>query len=644
MLSLRNLLLATTIVVVAVAAGVDARAAPGAAARAPASPPPLKLLGPAPGAQTVAFDVVLPLSNPGALDAMLAAQQNPTSPSYHKWLKPADFAARFGPSQQSLNAAAAALKTLGLSVSPQSRSLHVTGTAAQISQAFNIELVLAEDASGQQRLVANNTLAVPGALSDLGAVISAFKASGFGAAPLVHRSGSGYAHRAAGGYGSPASSSSPPGGYLFNNLKQAYDFPSVQTTIGKGQRVDGTGTTVAVIMASDVLDSDVTTLFEYDRFRANSGQPADPKIFAREPVNGGALFSANSPSSEEATLDVEQVLGTVPGAHVVLYNTPDLSDQSLISALTAVVNDDTADVVSMSFGQCELYYTAAYNSGQDQSGILEIYSELFKQGNAEGITFLAASGDQGGLSCLNPEYFEGNPGHFIPGVSVPAADPNVTAVGGTNLVTASAAGASGSSYVRENAWSDPELPFDPFGLGAEAFGGVWGAGGGVSTLFAQPSYQAAVNAVSTAFRAVPDVAMEMGGCPDIAQTPCNGGGSIVDGFGNTDRSLLNIVFNGVWDGVVGTSAAAPAMAGAVALLVEVAGRQGNLNPTLYSLAQRQAVAGTGYFHRAIPGFNGLAINAGTYTFTTGNGSPDVRMLLGLANASAAGVPQSASNP
>jgi len=604
------------------------------------SSPKLKELGPAPASQPVEFDVVLPLSNPVALDSLLAEQQNPNSPQFHKWLKPAEFAARFGAEQQTVNAVASTLKQFGLQVTPQSRSLHVAGSAEQVNRAFNVSLALAVNAAGQQELVANGPLTPPAALSSAGASVSAFNPSGFQAKPMMNRSSSGYMNRSSRGYGQ---ASSRPG-YFYNDLKQAYGYPSYEATTtgkGKGSRLDGTGATVAVVMASDVLDSDVSALFEKMNFKTTSGQGSDPKIFGRRPVNGGAIFSTTNTASEEATVDVEQVLGRAPGAQVILYDPPDLSDQSLISAYTAIVNDNIADVVSLSFGQCELYYTAQYNNGSDQTAVLGIFSELFKQGNAEGITFIAASGDAGGLGCMSPEYFSGGSGQFIPGVSVPAADPNVTSVGGTNLVTAAAAGGSGSAYFRENAWSDPELALDPFGLGVNVLGGLWGSGGGISTLYPRPSYQALVSTGSLSFRTVPDVAMEMGGCPDIALAPCSGGLSF---WSNTERSSLQVVFDGQPDSVVGTSAAAPEMASAVALLVETQGRQGNLNSYLYTLARRQAFGGATYFHQFIPGFNGTAYSIGTYNRITGNGTPDVAAMIGLANITRAGVPQSASNP
>ena len=400
-------LLATTLLVAgSTAAFAGPPGAPGAPP--PISPPRLALLGQAPAVQPVEFEVVLPLRNPSGLDALLAAQQDPTSAQYHRWLTPAEFAERFGPGTAALNSVAATLRLFGMQVTVQSRSLHVLGSAAQANLAFNLNLSMAANTRGQHRLVTTRPITLPATLSGAGALVPAFSQGAFEAAPMIHRAAGGYIHRAAGGYGQGGAGAGMPG-YFYNDLKQAYGYPSYQATIGQGrtQRLDGTGANVAIIMASDVLDSDITAVFDAMQFKSNAGQSADPALAGRRSVNGGAAFSAANPASEEATLDVEQVLGGAPGAGVFLYDTPDLSDQSLISAYTAIVNDNLADVVSLSLGQCELYYTAQYNNGVDQTSVLHLFSELFKQGNAQGITFVAASGDAGGLGCVAPGYFAG---------------------------------------------------------------------------------------------------------------------------------------------------------------------------------------------------------------------------------------------
>ena len=452
----------------------------------------------------------------------------------------------------------------------------------------------------------------------------------------------------------PANRISTTGGYWYDDLKQAYNYPSYTTMItsltsGKQQRLDGTGATIATLISSDVLDSDSDAVFDHENFRTTTGLP-DPVLFQRRVVEGGAPFSSTSDDSFEASLDVQELLTGAPGAHSVLYNIPDLSDESIIAGYTAIDEDNTVDVVSSSFGGCELAYSPAYNNGVDYSGILNVYNELFEQGNAQGITFLASSGDEAGLECPQPSYLSGQKAKFIPSVSDPASFPNVTAVGGGNVVTTSNPPALTSKYVDENAYSDPEIPYDIYGLGTNVSGGSWGAGGGPSALFTTPSYQAYTKTGST-MRTLPDIGMQVGGCPGgIAKLPCNGGDTAKNGNGNTDRSYVIISLGGTFEGVIGTSVSSPEFAGVVALLVERAGRQGNLNNYIYSLATKQAVFGgtaDTVYHQGIPGYDGVVQNTkpgGYYNYTYGVGSPFVYRFIGLPGATVAGKPQTISNP
>jgi len=66
----------------------------------------------------------------------------------------------------------------------------------------------------------------------------------------------------------------------------------------------------------------------------------------------------------------------------------------------------------------------AYNGGVDETAILKVFHTLFQQGNAQGITFVASSGDSGALACLSAA-FVNNPTNgtsFVPGVENPASD------------------------------------------------------------------------------------------------------------------------------------------------------------------------------------------------------------------------------
>ncbi len=593
----------------------------------------------------VEFDVFLPLRNSAGLDALLARQQDTSSADYHKWLTPAQFSAQFGATEATKQAVAAELAQHGLAVTVQSRSLHVRGSAAAVNAMFSTTLARTRMPSGKLRTVSATPLVLTPALSAAGAFVPAFSS----ASPGMHVLSQHFKLT------DPSNRYSTTGGYYYDDLKQAYGWPSYQTLTyphGKSTlaRLDGTGATIATLISSDVLDSDSDIIFDHENFSKTAGVP-DPVLYARRAVLGGNAFSATSDDSFEASLDVQELLTGAPGAHVVLYNIPDLSDESILAGYTAIDEDNAVDAVSSSFGECELVYTAAYNNGVDQTSILKAYGELFKQGNSQGITFMASSGDEAGLECPQPQYFSGEKAKFIPGVSTPAADPSVTSVGGGNVVTTFKKGSLVSKYVDENAYDDPEIPYDIYGLGPNVSGGAWGAGGGVSQLFAAPAYQKYTNTGSTTARTLPDIGMQVGGCPGgIAKLPCDGGDTAKNGDGNTDRSYVIIALGGTLYGVIGTSVSSPEFTGALALLIEREGRQGNLNTYIYSLATKQAVFGTAaatVYHQGIPGYNGVVQNTkpgGYYNYTYGVGSPYVYRFIGLPSAKLAGTPQSASNP
>jgi subtilase family serine protease len=275
------------------------------------------------------------------------------------------------------------------------------------------------------------------------------------------------------------------------------------------------------------------------------------------------------------------------------------------------------------------------------------------QGNAQGMTFLTGSGDSAAKQCPSVSYFSGGPARFVRGVPEPASDPNVTAVGGTNLVTTYVQGTLDSAYAGENAWDDPEVPYDPYGIGVPVSGGAWGAGSGYSKMWPAPDYQSAVNTGSD-MRAIPDVGMQVGGCPagiakDFHHGACTSK-SPKDGNGNSQRSSVAVALaagkGGGFFGVIGTSVSSPEFAGVLAHLIEQKGRLGNVNPYIYRLAARQAGGGRRAFHTGIPGYNGVEeteLNP-AYSLSTGVGTPIVTSFIGQPRIPAAGTPQTSSNP
>ena len=631
------LLCCATILAAGGLTGVAASAAPAVQAVVRAEP-----------GRPVAFDVVLPLRNRDTLEAFVAALHDPASPSYHKWLTPAQFGLRFGPDAAAVERIAGSLRARGFTVTTQTRSLHATGTADQVERSFGTHLLLGRTPEGVTHIMQEGALSLPAEFTQSGAAIFSFS-------PHIAHTNS-----AITGKVDPANRYGPTGAYWFDDLKQAYGYPSVQATVtvnGTTKPLDGTGVTLGVLMSSDVFDSDIAAVFDHENWSAISGKP-DPVLAGRVYVNGGA--TTDSPALAEASLDTQEELTGAPGASVILYDIPDLSDGNVFAGYVTIIESNTVDLVSSSFGECELEYTAKFNHGTSQLGILKAYHELFLQGNAQGITFLASSGDNAGKECPSVSYYPdmGN-GVFLKGVSTPAADTAVTAVGGTNVVTGYNQGTLDSPYVGENGWVDPEIPYDPFGIGTTASGGYWGAGSGYSAIFAQPAYQMLVTTGSTTARAVPDIGMQVGGCPGgiskLRHVPgigqfCNGLNDPRNGNGNSQRSAVVVSIaagnGGGFYGLIGTSVASPELAGATALLIEQKGRMGNLNHYLYGLAASQAAGKGPYFHTGIPGFNGL-VNTNlnpAYGLTAGVGTPMVAAYVGQPKAPLSGTPQTPSNP
>jgi subtilase family serine protease len=419
----------------------------------------------------------------------------------------------------------------------------------------------------------------------------------------------------------PANRYSPTGGYFFDDLKQAYSYPSYQALSGKG-------VTIGILMSGDFNQPDMTKYFAHEKLASPS--------FSTVQVDGGAPFDPNG--SVETHLDLQQSGGMAPNAHVILYNLPDLSDSSILDGLAKILSDNKADVVSMSFGGPELFYTAAFNSGTDFTYLLQEEDDMMAQGNAQGITFIASSGDSGALSavplvCFN---YDANCGAALPSAEFPASSPHVTGVGGTNLVTTYTGLTSdlNSQYVRESAFADP-LAGDIF-YGTSATGSYWGSGGGNSILFKKPLFQALTNTGSAKFRTVPDLALHMGGCP-VGALSCG-----------ADDSFDWLLIGNDYVGVIGTSASAPDFAGLTALMVERFGtRLGNANYYAYTLAAAQNFGLVPQvFRNDIPGFNGLYYSGQTpgYNRVLGLGTLDGKNFLLSPFVPPAGVPQTSTNP
>jgi subtilase family serine protease len=648
-------------------------------------------LGATPATQSVPFQVYLPLTNTAKLDQFLADVVNPAKTDvYHHWLTPAQFKAAYGPSAASIATVKAELAKAGMTVTAEhTQSLEVAGPASAIESMFNVHLQTMRSVStGLQRSVATEGhTTLPASFAAVGANVIGFEPH------ILRQVHSQRVTLPAGTAPLARANFGPNQGYLFNDMKAAYSFPSFQTfSEGTGlsnfQQIVGLGTNIGILMSSIALNSDLAMqmngpvslggpVVATQAYSANSNLPV-PQFQIQEVSGGSGPFGDSA--ADEASLDTQASLGTAQGASEVLFDIPDLSDGSVLAGYTTIVEFNNVDVVSSSFGESEntAILPNPLNGFVSNAFVLNVEHQIFEQGNAQGITFLASSGDHGSLPSSN-DFSEG--GYFgslvtgngsgvspaAPSAQSPAGDPDVTAVGGTNLATTSSA-ASEDTYVTENSVGDPLIsPIGFFGGSGGLTGMFWGSGGGISGLFPKPAYQNLVDTGSTTQRTMPDISLQMGGCPGGILTKAE------SAFCDTQQRSFSIVYvGGSAGGFIGTSSSSPQFAGVVAHMIQLAGggsgaapnppfgqafapagRLGNINTLLYTLAAQQIAAGgpqapanQQFFHRRIQGFSGAFSNSTDmpYSLVLGLGTPNVTNLLGLQGATPAGNPGTITNP
>jgi subtilase family serine protease len=372
---------------------------------------------------------------------------------------------------------------------------------------------------------------------------------------------------------------------------------------------DGTGQTVAIIDAF----ASPTILQDVNQWSANRGLPlfnigsGAPQFV--QVVPPGIYNKPENPKQDpqgwygEETLDVEAVHGMAPAAKIVFVGAPN-NYQDLDAAMNHVVDEGLAQIVTNSYGNStELL----------PSGFVKPFEDTLIQAAIEGIGVYFSSGDNGDESSL----------FGFATTDYPASSPWVTAVGGTSLGVDAA-----NTRAIETGWGTSNYNSDPMTLVSARTGWLYGAGGGVSKIFAEPSYQ--MNAgLSFSGRGVPDVAAladpQTGFLVGETQTFPNG--TYYDEYR-----------------VGGTSLACPIFAGLMALADQAAGHShGFANPVLYAnptafydvVSVKTAVARRNYV-------NSVDAIAGTVdrlrTFDDYSGSPSQHTGPGWDNVTGLGTP------
>ncbi|MFZ0800710.1 MAG: S53 family peptidase [Terriglobales bacterium] len=512
-------------------------------------------------------------SQQAALDSLVAAQHDPASPYYQHWLTPEEYGERFGASENDLEEIVNWLEEHGLDsveIGPSRSSVVFSGAAAQVAEAFHTPIHIYQ-VGGELHHANVQDPEIPEALSDV--VAGVVSLHDFRSAPMHTPLQSPATEFSAGSthYMAPA------------DFATIYDVAPLSQ-----QAIDGSGQSIAIVGRSNIHISDVR------QFRSMFGLPAnDPQII----VNGANPGVLSSGEESEADLDVEWSGAVARKATIkfVVSASTNTSDGAYLSA-QYIVNHNLAPVMSMSFGLCEAALGTSGNS---------FVNSLWQQAAAQGISVFVSSGDSGAAGCDSSSVTRATHGRAVNGL---CSSPYSVCVGGTQFSdsnyslywAASNSTTMGSAlgYIPEAVWNDS---------GAS---GLWAGGGGVSTIYAKPTWQSGVGVPADGKRDVPDVSLSA---------------AVHDGY--------LIYMNG--DDLVsgGTSAASPSFAGLMALVVEKMGaRQGNANTALYSLANDQRFGGAAVFHdvktgnNSVAGVTGFNAIAG-YDQASGLGSVDANVLV-----------------
>ena len=573
------------------------------------------------------------------LDQLLREQQDRSSPNYHRWLTPDQYASRFGMSQSDLAKVTAWLQAQGLTVENISRNRNEVlfrGTVGEVEYALKTDI---HDYSinGEEHFANATDISLPAAFSR--EVLGVRGLNNFHPRPRFH-------------VAAPRFTSSISG----NHFLIPGDFATIYHVPGN---VDGTGQAIAVIGQTLINTSDI------DSFRSAAGLPARTAgNFQQVQASGTGTATHCTGDETEADLDLEWPEAVAKNATIkYIYaglgtgtncgNGPGGRTKGAFDALLFAINNNVAPIISISYGNCEANLTS----------FLQTMQQWAQQANSQGQTISGPSGDDGAADCDNNVTSATNG----LAVDVPASIPEVTGVGGTEFTGSSLppstgdpngaadpsnpncrlattfwssscgpsttvgnpTGSSALSYIPETTWND--------GVGSTSFSV---GGGGASKVFSKPSWQTGTGVPNDGKRDVPDIALNGSSnhdpylicSQDLFVQQKSSATSCTNGFRASDQTFAAIG---------GTSAGAPTFAGILALINQATGSNGlgNVNPMLYQLA-----ATNGVFHDIATGDNKVPCTAGSkncpsgttkigfaagngYDQVTGLGSPNVTNLI-----------------
>ena len=566
------------------------------------SPTVDKLVAPAlaPGDAVISMTIDLNPTNRDELERLLSAQQDPTSPDYHRWLKQGEFDQRFGPDPVVRAAVTQWLAQKGFKIaSPTSdpRAIRFQGTITQAQDAFAVAIYSSDEGKHYGNL---GDPSVPAQFADAIGFIDGLDNLRAANTPLHMVPGS----PAASGSSSAKSGVGQPqvtlGGKTGFGPADLYTFYDETPLLNK--HINGTGTgCIGVIEISDYSPTGMTN------FDTAFGLPtaAITDVVASDSDNPGVTANRGG----ETMLDIEYAHAMAPDAPLKVY----ISDPATfggdviagtVDALNTAVNDNTCSALSISIESCgfpNAYYTGALHT-------------TYQKAATQGQTVIVAEGDQGAAEYdVDPQTNTCVIGTSR-NVNEMASDPLVTSIGGTQFTPNYKSG-NDVGFVPESVWNEGNVNNSGIGSG----------GGGASVVFSKPSFQDTGTPNDSA-RDVPDISMEA-----ACHTP-----GVFSVFPSQSTAVSCCA--------CGTSLGAPIWAGITELLIQSNSgtRVGSLNTQIYKLGNEHNTAATG-IRDVTSGnndFNGVTgYNAVTgFDLATGWGTPDIATFVPAYLGQSVGTP------
>jgi subtilase family serine protease len=533
-------------------------------------------------AGTVNARVYLAPNHQAELASAVAAVSSPTSKTYRHFMTPSAVRAEFAPSAAEIASVKSWLTSAGLSVTkvsakyPAGAYVGVRGSVAAASKAFGVTFGTYRGPDGANDRAPNQAATAPSSVAGSVLAVAGLDTAKSEMKPTLPPPGPNawFAKPCSAYYGQKIATNKPKAygkhqpwnncGYTPSQIRGAYGVTKSGMT-GKGQ-------TVAIVdaYASPTIKSDA------NQFATVVGdKPFAPGQFKQYQAGPYSLAGANECDAQgwytEETIDVESVHGQAPDANVRYVAAGTCLDPDLANAEATIVDTGLASIVSNSYGE-----------PASDSTINATFDLIFQVGALEGIGFMFSSGDDG---YDGPNEFPGSPADQV---EYPTSSPYVTSVGGTSLAVSKT-----NSYQWETSWGtllDPLIhlknggkkwQYTPPGKYPAGFDGA--SGGGVSTEYTQPSYQAGVVPTSLATK-LPDgttSSQPMRVVPDVSAYADPSTGMLVGETGLQPNGKTYAFSLARWGG---TSVACPTFAGIEADAQQAAGGAlGFANPGIYYL-------------------------------------------------------------